>query len=66
MAITYKQTPIPTAIAVDLDGKRAGFIRQTAEGFTYYPASTPKQGGETYATLAACKRSLEGYGPVNR
>jgi hypothetical protein len=58
--ITYKETPIPSAINVFLDGRRVGIIRRSKDGFfTYYPSSSPRCGSQAFPTLADCKRSLE-------
>lgn len=60
MGITYQDTKLGNTIAVNLDGKKVGFIRHKENGYTYFPATTPRNGGESYPTLDACKRSIEG------
>lgn len=48
-----------TIIEVRLDGKLIGHIREVAGGWAYFPRRG-KLHGDKYATLAACKLSLEG------
>lgn len=60
MAITYKD--LINSAVVYLDGKEAGQITHTPEGYIYWPkgAKTRKQAGEAFPTLRDCKRSIEG------
>jgi hypothetical protein len=60
MAITYRDGI--NALAVYLDGKMVGAITHSSEGYVYWPRSAKerKQAGDAFATLAECKRSIEG------
>jgi hypothetical protein len=48
----------PKLVIVLLDGKVVGEIRKDEDGHRYYPKGR-KVGGESFATLTACKLSLE-------
>ena len=56
--ITYKTTETTTDITVYLGKKMVGTIRRGNLGWCYYPKGW-KVGGLPFATLAACKKSLE-------
>ncbi|HEX5426550.1 MAG TPA: hypothetical protein VFW94_23585 [Candidatus Acidoferrales bacterium] len=60
MAITYKEVPgsATSTIMVYLDQKLAGRILHTHCGWVYFPRGR-RVGGQEFATLEACKRSLE-------
>ena len=46
-----------TRVSVYLDGRLIGEIRENANGYAYHPTgSTP---GDTFATIAGVKNSLE-------
>ncbi len=47
-----------TRIAVKLDGRPIGEIRQVPGGWQYFPKGH-KEGGDVFPTLEGCKRSLE-------
>lgn len=60
--ITYRNTPT-TDVAVYVDGRRSGTIKQLAQNqFVYVPTggSVHDSGAECFPTLGKCKRSLEG------
>lgn len=45
-------------VDVLLEGKIVGEIRHVATGYVYFPKGQ-RTGGETFDTLALCKKSLE-------
>lgn len=58
--ITYRNT-----VTVFLNNKVVGLICEVKRNdgvvvWQYFPKSNPKNGGEQFATLELCKRSLEG------
>jgi hypothetical protein len=55
--ITYVNNSSVLVIVL-VDGKQVGEIRNTADGWSYFPKGQ-KKGGEVFKSLAACKRSLE-------
>ncbi len=55
--ITYEKFLGGTRVL--LDGKRAGVIQSVEGGFAYLPGGRKKHQGETFATEAEVKRSLE-------
>lgn len=58
--ITYAPMPgIVNETKVYSGGLRVGTIRPVAGGFKYYPKGSKRVGGETFASVAAVKRSLE-------
>ncbi len=60
--ITY--IPVPEHFKVKLDGKLVGVIKRSGDdrgyGWRYFPKGD-RIGGQVFPTLAACKRSLEGF-----
>jgi len=59
--ITY--VPVPEQFKVKLDGKLVGVIKKSGDdrgyGWRYFPKGD-KVGGEVFASVIACKRSIEG------
>ncbi len=59
--ITYMHKGLkPFCITVKLDGRVAGSIKRDADGFYYYEPRGSKIKGETFSTIEAMKRSIEG------
>jgi hypothetical protein len=66
--ITYEPLTSTPGLAVYLEGRKVGYIRQqhnvkTEKGFEsgwrYFPVSTPRKGGDFFSTIEDCQRSLE-------
>ncbi len=55
--ITYEDKP--RSILVKLDGKKCGAIHPS-KGGGYHYARSPKNWGDTFATVEEVKRSIEG------
>ena len=58
--ITYRSNPTRTMVSVIIDGRCVGNIMKLAydAGWSYTPHKSSVR-GETFKTLAECKKSLE-------
>lgn len=56
--ITYQAAEHTYSIIVKLGKKEAGRIIKDKDGYRYMPKNS-RASGDTFASLAACKRSLE-------
>lgn len=66
MAITYRKANTKRfKMHVVLDGRIVGAIKQTVSGMFFYQPRGSSETGEVFATLTACKASIEPHDEIH-